>query len=85
MGPIAEASGSRRVVGTKQTLKAVQRGQARLVCIARDADRKLVEPLLRLCEERHVQVSWYENMKELGQDCGVDVGTAAAAILRDGA
>ncbi|MDI3298949.1 MAG: ribosomal L7Ae/L30e/S12e/Gadd45 family protein [Bacillota bacterium] len=83
MGPMAEARGARRVVGTKQTLKAVQRGQARLVCVARDADRKVIEPLLKLCDENHVAVSWYESMMELGRECGIDVGTAAAAILRE--
>ena len=35
-------------IGTKQTMKAVQKGTAQAVYVARDADDRVVEPLLKL-------------------------------------
>lgn len=76
-------SARKKTVGTKQTTKAVSRGVAQLVYIARDAEEKVTAPLLRLCEEKGVEVVFVDSMAELGKACGIKVGAASAAILRD--
>ncbi len=76
-------SARKKTVGTKQTTKAVARGAAQLVYIARDAEEKVTAPLLRLCEEKGVEVVFVDSMAELGKTCGIKVGAASAAILRD--
>ena len=39
---------AKRIVGAKQTLKAVQGGQAKEVFVARDADGRVVQPIVDL-------------------------------------
>lgn len=46
---------AKKVVGTKQVAKAVEKGIVRKVYIAKDADQHITAPLLRLCEERGVR------------------------------
>ncbi|MDQ7793407.1 MAG: ribosomal L7Ae/L30e/S12e/Gadd45 family protein [bacterium] len=73
----------RRTVGAKQTLKAVDRGIATLVVVARDADERVLRDLLRCCEERGVTVLYAESMEGLGRACGIQVGAAAAAVIEE--
>ncbi|HHV53931.1 MAG TPA: 50S ribosomal protein L7Ae-like protein [Firmicutes bacterium] len=76
---LSDASG--RVVGTKQTLRAVERGVARTVYLARDADQRILRPLREACAKAGVPVIEVESMAELGRQCGITVGAAAAAVL----
>lgn len=71
----------RRVVGTKETLKAVEKGEARVVFVARDAEEKVTRPVISLCQDRGVEVQFVENMRELGKWCGIKIGAATAAII----
>lgn len=73
----------KKTVGTKQTTKAVQKGNARLVFVARDAEARVIEPLLALCREKGVEVVMVDSMEELGRACGIEVGSASAAILEE--
>jgi large subunit ribosomal protein L7A len=76
--------GPRRVVGVKQTLKRVNEGRAEVVYLARDADAAVVRSLVTAAELRGVQVTYVDTMAELGRLCGIQVGAAAAAVVRDG-
>lgn len=69
-----------RVVGVKQTRRAVSDGSARQIFLARDADPKVTGPLEELCAQRGVPVEWVPSMKALGAACGIAVGSAAAAL-----
>ncbi|MBE3574778.1 MAG: ribosomal L7Ae/L30e/S12e/Gadd45 family protein [Firmicutes bacterium] len=71
-----------KTVGIKQTLKAVEAGQAEEVYLAADAEEWLVRPLREKCQEREVPVIPVPSMNALGQACGIEVGAAAAARLR---
>lgn len=73
----------KKTVGTKQSLKAVENGTAKTVFIARDADEKITVNLVRLCEKNAIKVVFVDNMKQLGKACGIDVGAAVAALLKD--
>ncbi len=70
-----------RAVGTNQTTKAIARGQARVVYVAQDADRRITEPVMRAARERGLQVVEVVTMAVLGRACGISVGAAVAAIL----
>lgn len=72
---------AQRAVGTNQTAKAITRGQARVVFVAQDADRRVTEPVLRAARERGMEVVEVSSMAALGRACGIAVGAAAAAIL----
>ncbi|MGI6712033.1 MAG: L7Ae/L30e/S12e/Gadd45 family ribosomal protein [Bacillota bacterium] len=73
---------SKKVVGTKQTLKAVQKNIAVKVFVAEDAETRVLMPLFELCSEKNIEVIKVESMAELGKACGIDVGTASAAIVQ---
>ncbi len=73
---------ARKVVGAKQTAKAVEKGQASLVFLAEDAESRVVAPLREACARAGVMVQMVPSMIELGKACGIDVGAAAVAIVR---
>ncbi len=72
----------KKVVGTKQTQKAIEKDQIQVVYVARDADERVVSPIVKLCGERSLELVLVESMSELGKACGIKVGAAAAAALR---
>jgi len=69
------------VVGAKQLRKALKAGTVRQVYLAENADPVITEPLAQMCRESNVDVSWVRSMTELGKACGIEVGTAAAAVI----
>ena len=71
-----------KVVGTKQTLTALEKGEALAVFVADDADEKVITPVITLCEARGVELHHVESMLELGKLCGIKVKAATAAILK---
>ncbi|MDF2607102.1 MAG: hypothetical protein K0S34_1297 [Bacillales bacterium] len=71
----------KKVVGIKQTIKAIKNGQGRIVYIAKDADNKLINTVEELSMEYSLEVVYVETMKELGKLCGIDVGAASALVL----
>lgn len=74
---------SKKTVGLKQTVKAVETGSAKIVFIAKDADEKLIDGLKELCHTNEVEVVFVENMKQLGKACGIEVGAAAVSLLKN--
>ncbi|MFA9397132.1 MAG: ribosomal L7Ae/L30e/S12e/Gadd45 family protein [Clostridiaceae bacterium] len=72
---------SKFAVGIKQTLKLIEKGEGKFVYIAKDADKKLVGPVIKLAEDKAVEIIYVDTTKELGVLCGIDVGSAAAIIL----
>ena len=71
-----------KVVGLKQTRRALDDGRAAQVFLAEDADPRVIEPMEALCEEHQVPVCRVARMKELGSACGIAVGSAVAALLK---
>ena len=75
-------TGERMVVGAKQLKKALLRGQASRVYLAKNADPAITEPLEAMCKQHSVPLAWVPSMVELGKHCGIEVGAAAAAAVR---
>jgi large subunit ribosomal protein L7A len=71
------------VTGVKQTRKAIDRQLVSFVVLAKDADLILTHPIQTLCEQKEVAYTYVSSMKELGKASGIQVGTAAVAILKD--
>lgn len=71
-----------RVVGAKQTRRALNDGRAIQVYLAGDADPGITGPIETLCAERGAEVVRVPGMRELGQACGIAVGAAVAALIR---
>lgn len=73
--------GARLTVGSKSTITAIQNGSAVRVFVAEDADKKLILPILAICQEKGIPVVRVVSMRELGRACGIQVGAAAAAVV----
>ncbi|MGI5963694.1 MAG: ribosomal L7Ae/L30e/S12e/Gadd45 family protein [Lawsonibacter sp.] len=78
---ISELSKELKVVGAKQTKRALADGRAKKLFFALDADPRVTEPLVHLAEERCIPVEEVPSMKELGIACGIAVGSAVAALV----
>ena len=72
----------KRIVGAKQTLKAIKSGIADKVFVAEDADIRVIVPITEACRENSVEVIRIDTMKELGELCSKDVGAAAACVTK---
>ncbi len=70
----------RKTVGLKQTMKAVEANRAQVVYLAEDADERLAAGVLAACHNKNIPIHRAESMKLLGKACGIDVGTAVAAV-----
>ena len=70
------------VTGLKQVSKIVGKGDAKCVFVAVDADVRVTKPLKALCEEKGVPVNDTATMAEIGKACTIEVGAAAAALLK---
>ena len=76
------ASAARKVVGTKQVTRALKAGTAARAYVANDADTFIFQQVVRAAEDAGIPCVRVETMKELGMACGVEVPTAAAAVLK---
>ena len=71
----------RKVVGTKQTVKALENNEAMTVFIAKDAEDKVTQPIVELCKANEIELHYFDTMVELGKACGIKVKAASAAII----
>ena len=72
-------------IGVNEATKAVERGTAKLILIALDTEPKeLVMHLPLICKEKNTPYSFVKTKKELGDKAGINVGTAAIAIVEEG-
>lgn len=79
----AELSSTPKVVGAKQVRRALEGGRAVAVFLASDADPGVTEPIAQLCAEQGVETETVPSMRELGRACGIAVGAAVAAAVRE--
>jgi large subunit ribosomal protein L7A len=70
-----------KAVGSNQTAKAIGKGRAQLVFVAKDADRRVIEGVLAAARDRGLEVIEVASTRDLGRACGIAVGASAAAIL----
>lgn len=71
--------------GTNEVTKAVERGTAKLVLVAKDVNPKeIIMHLPSLCEEKEIPFIPISTREELGNMAGLTVPTAAIAIIQEG-
>ena len=80
-GVLPDLTGKKVIVGAKQLRKALEKGTAKFVCLAKNADPAITEPIASRCETLQIPCTWVASMQELGSACGIDVGAAAAAAI----
>ena len=71
--------------GTNEATKAIERGISKLIVIAEDVEPpEVVAHLPLICEEQNAAYAFVPNNQDLGKSLGIDVTSAAAAILDAG-
>ena len=71
--------------GTNEATKAIERGSSKLIIIAEDVEPpEVVAHLPILCEEHGTAFVFVPTKKELGNSLGIEITSAAAAILDAG-
>jgi large subunit ribosomal protein L7Ae len=71
--------------GSNEATKAVERGLAQLVLIGVDVEpEEIVMHLPPLCEEKKIPFLFIKKQNDIGAASGLDVGSAAAAIVKSG-
>ncbi len=72
-----------RVVGMKQTLRALEMNLVYVLYIAEDADEKVTSRIVELANKKQVEIVKVPTMKELGDACNVRIGTSTCAIVKN--
>ena len=81
---VATQSGKVRK-GTNEATKAIERGTSKLIVIAEDVEPpEVVAHLPILCDEQNTAYVFVPSKQELGKALGIDITSAAAAILDSG-
>ena len=70
----------KKVIGVKQTTKAIKNGEGKILYIAKNADIEIIQGLEILCKEHSLSIIYVDTMKDLGKLCGIDVGAATALL-----
>ena len=79
---MAEIRRSQVVVGAKQFRKALRDNRIVKTYLAANADPAITDPIVRCCEENNICYVWVDTMSELGRACGIEVGAAAATVVK---
>ena len=71
--------------GTNEVTKAIERGTAKLVVIAKDVNPKeIVMHIPLLAKEKNIPFVEVPSKEELGSAAGLNVGTVSVAIINEG-
>ncbi|MDD3574510.1 50S ribosomal protein L7Ae [Methanospirillum sp.] len=71
--------------GSNEATKAIERGIAQLVLIGGDVEpAEIVMHLGPLCDEKKIPYLFISKQNDIGAACGLEVGSAAAAVVKSG-
>ncbi len=71
--------------GTNEVTKHIERGDAKLVIIAKDVNPpEVIMHIKPLCKEKKIPFVEVPSKEELGAAAGLSVGTASVAIVKEG-
>ncbi|MEA5038667.1 MAG: ribosomal L7Ae/L30e/S12e/Gadd45 family protein [Clostridiaceae bacterium] len=79
---ITDLKTGKKVVGVKQSGKAVASGKAAEAFLAENCEMCIRDSFTELCEKYQVPLTIIPTMAELGVACGIQVGAAAAVLLK---
>ena len=71
----------KKVIGIKQSTKLIKNGEGKVLYVAKDANAKLISPIIQLAEEKNIKIVEVSTMKELGKIGGIDVKSSAILTL----
>ncbi|TCK93408.1 large subunit ribosomal protein L7A [Natranaerovirga hydrolytica] len=72
-----------KVIGTKQTLRALNKGIVETIYVAKDAQKQITLRAQELAQSQDVPIVFIDSMEELAKACHVEVKTATAALIKN--
>lgn len=82
MSPVpGRLKSAKKTVGAKQTIKALEKGTAVVVYVAKDAEDSVTRPIQEMCASKGIELVVVESMQQLGKACGIQVGASTAAVV----
>ena len=78
---ISELASQEKVIGVKQSRKAIREGRAKRVYLACDAYPAITGPVAASCAEAGIPVETDYTLSQLGQACRISVGASVVAVL----
>jgi len=73
------------IKGTNETTKAIEKGKAKLIAIAKDVSPpEITMHIPIIAEEKNVPCFTVPSKEELGAAAGIDVGTGSVAVTEEG-
>lgn len=74
----------KKVVGLKQSIKAIRNNMDKKIYLAKDCDGKILKQIEDAADGRTLEnIVYVDTMKELGILCGIDVGATIAVVLHE--
>jgi large subunit ribosomal protein L7Ae len=71
--------------GILETTRAVEKGTAKLVIIAKNVKpKKLISHLPHICKYKNIPVIWITRKEKLGEIIGLEIPTTSCAIVDEG-
>ena len=71
--------------GTNETTKAIEKGKAKMVVIAKDVTPpEIIMHIPALCEEKNIPCFRIPSKEDLGAAAGINVPTGSIAITQEG-
>ena len=71
----------KKVIGIKQSTKLLKSNEGKVLYVAKDANAKLISPIIQLAQEKNIDIVEISTMKELGKISGIDVKSSAVLTL----
>lgn len=75
-------SSKKKIIGLKQTIKAIKNDTVNIVYIAKDADENIKNNILEVCRGKEVEIVYIDTMKKLGEACGIEVNASCASLSK---
>ena len=80
---ITELASQEKVIGVKQSRKAIRDGRAKRVYVACDADPAITDPVAESCTAAGIPLENGHTMAQLGHACRITVGASVVAVLSE--
>jgi large subunit ribosomal protein L7A len=73
----------KKTIGLKESLKKLREGLVEKAYIAKDADKRVTEKFIKMCDENSIPVEYISSRLLLGRAAGIKVGAAIVCELKD--
>lgn len=80
---VARFNKQQYVVGLKETLKALKKGQVTSLIIAQDVEVHLLTRVLSYINHKNIPVSFFSSHRALGKYVGINVNATIVALISE--